>query len=213
MAKNWKPIIFCPALVNEIWDDRKTQTRRLVMPQPAVNLIPVLSVADDWQGWEFVDRDCIVQLRPKQYRSGDKLWVRETHYRYGEWVKNGITPTGRQKWEFKPTEDGFAYEAPKGVKPYAYREKAWYKRPSIFMPKSAAQLFLEVTDVRVEKLQDISTSDIIKEGVYPNMSYLGSANQYRHSFIGLWDELHKKRGYRWDANPTVWVNSFRVIDD
>ena len=87
-------------------------------------------------------------------------------------------------------------------------------KPSIFMPRKATRIFLKITNVRVERLQDITRSDIRKEGlVCPE--HLASDDKeynYRHWYIDdwikLWDSINKKRGYGWDTNPWVWVIVF-----
>jgi len=136
---------------------------------------------------------------------GDRLWVRETwrvianEERYGIVFKDG----GIKFFEGQTT--------------YKIEDK-W--RPSIFMPRWASRITLEITGVRVERLQDICESDVISEGcpdiplLYEpqNMSRIDVLNAQRLSwFAELWDSLNAKRGYGWDTNPWVWVIEFKVV--
>jgi len=89
-------------------------------------------------------------------------------------------------------------------------------RPSIFMPRWASRLTLEITEVRVERLQEISIEDIKCEGAYFDSDYAGAnaimnAFTPKLNFITLWDSLNAKRGYGWDKNPWVWVIQFRRV--
>jgi hypothetical protein len=108
-------------------------------------------------------------------------------------------------------------------------QSAYKWRPSIFMPREAARIFLKVTDVRVEQLQDISEEDAEREGVeqlelmqlkqIPNSLYVKIKNQtilpdcsHKAGFYNLWDTLNDKRGYAWGSNPWVWVISFERVN-
>lgn len=89
-------------------------------------------------------------------------------------------------------------------------------RPSIHMPREAARIFLRVTDVRVERLQDISDKDLIREGEAPYIHVDGSFNREatKTSYLGTWNSTIKpadRAHYGWDANPWVWVISFERI--
>ena len=94
-------------------------------------------------------------------------------------------------------------------------------RPSIYMPKEAARLFLRITDVRVERLQEITEDDAVAEGVKDPYEYQ-DANYYERvatdkeinasAFAGLWDSINDKRGYPWRDNPWVWVYEFEQCE-
>ena len=93
-------------------------------------------------------------------------------------------------------------------------------RPSIHMPKEAARLFLRVTDVRVERLQDIKNADLRAEGIpipflpqelnsqFNRLGAINDCKQAREEFMSLWDSLNAARGYGWTSNPWVWVYTF-----
>ena len=117
-----------------------------------------------------------------QYRRGGILWVRET------WSKD-VNGDYVYRTNYGSTEDD------------SFPPSLFKWRPSIHMPKAAARIWLEVTDVRVERVQDITEEDAQAEGV-----------DSLADFIELWDKLNAKRGYGWDTNPWVWVIEFRVVE-
>ena len=136
-----------------------------------------------------------------------RLWVKETHYRYGYWAKNGKTKTGKQKYEFTALSDEVRYfDNPPDRVERSKEIIGWFKRPSIFMPRWASRITLEVTGARIERLQEISNEDIRKEGV----AVLGCVT-HRLNFEQLWDSLNGKT-FPWASNPFVWVIEFRRID-
>ena len=85
-------------------------------------------------------------------------------------------------------------------------------RPSIFMPREAARIFLRVTDVRAERLQDITEADAECEGVIARHDTACTGTSARISFAELWDSINNKRGYGWDKNPWIWVISFERVN-
>lgn len=222
------PILFSTPMVQAILEDRKPMTRRK-LPDWASDYSSCNIVMDP----ELCDPDSD-EIKPKQYyglyaefdggewnlkcpygKPGDLLWVRETHYRYGKWVKNGTTKTGKQKWKFSPAligGSGFRYQddPPDTIIRPVNRTLGWYKRSSLFMPKTAARIWLEVTDVRVERLQDISDKDAFLEGIQTHANN-GSKDDgtARGCFKSLWESINGDGS--WDANPWVWVVRFKVI--
>lgn len=134
-----------------ILDDRKNQTRR-VIPQKYLD--------------RYVTEEMI--LHCPYGVAGDRLWVREKHWHWGRWLKNGKTKTGRQKWKFKGDRglENIRYATDYNDSlPLIKSEFGWWKRPSIFMPKWAARTWLEILKVHVERLQDITYQDCIAEGI------------------------------------------------
>lgn len=191
-----KPILFNTAMVRAILDGRKTQTRRVVKPQP--------------QSYSFDGRVYIFdegELPKPQYQPGDILWVRET------WKKVCATESYYEGGEIVNSEElfGYMYRAdnlirwderePKNDEFHLSditRELKW--RPSIHMPREAARLFLRVTDVRVERLHEMTDDDVRREGI-----------ENPGDFIRLWDSTIKavdRDRYGWYANPWVWVYTF-----
>jgi hypothetical protein len=194
-----RPILFSGPMVCAILAGTKTQTRRVVMPQPdwiessgrwrwpvpkskVVSCTEVVTASREW--WEY--------LLPEQcsYATGDRLWVRETWRVFG----------GRE-YEYQQEPRAVQYRADI-LDAIEYLQAEW--RPSIFMPRWACRLVLEVVAVRVERLQDISTKDAIAEG-----STIQDHARSKEWFFTLWDSLNAKRGYGCETNPWVWVIEFQ----
>ena len=103
---------------------------------------------------------------------------------------------------------------------YTTTSDGLYWKPSIHMPKEAARIFLRATDVRVEKLQDVTLKDIEQEGLYCDPEYADPTRTGHYAyepgmrihFTKLWDSLNAKRGFGWDVNPWVWAYSFERVD-
>ncbi len=182
-----KPILFNIEMVRAIMEGRKTVTRRVVKPQPpATSVVRKRGCAWDWSFWADCNMGHVMKL---PYHPGDILWVRETWN--GDWC------------------DHYIYKADGGsAKSAGYTaEPKWH--PSIHMPREAARLFLRVTDVRVERLQDINLdppgpkNQVVREGL-----------RYLSDFIAVWDRTIKPADlhlYGWEANPWVWVIEFERI--
>lgn len=231
-----RPILFSGSMIRAILDGRKTQTRRVIKEVPTFKHIdrPIMDwglsgchTDDDGRYWlevqTEVDDSSVSELLCHHGQPGDRLWVKETHWRFGIWRKNGLTSAGRQKWRFVALRHdlGVQFSAPAPT-PTRGR-KGWHKRPSIFMPRPDSRITLEVVSVRVESLQDISEDDAKAEGIrdlsQPFGTNLGFGVEEpfsehgtsRQAFRGLWDSINSKRVYGWDVNPWVWVIGFRRL--
>ena len=134
---------------------------------------------------------------------GDRLWVRETHYKYGFWERF------LGKWIFHATTKEVRYfdNPPDNVLTGFQTTKGWYKRPSIFMFRFDSRIDRDITEVRVERVQEISPPDISAEGYDPFGIPAGV-----FWFKELWDSINAKRGYSWSDNPWVWVPSFKAVN-
>lgn len=208
---NERPIVFSTEMVQAILDGRKTQTRRVIKPQP-INAQCGLITSDGtvlfFEGTSPESRGCANGLHhPKFGKIGDHLWVREA------WCLDIEDPYVIPKTQ------------PLGVEIF-YRAdgeilmgdqictSVW--KPSIFMPRWASRITLEITDIRVERVQAISADDVIAEGIPPYTLARGCLAQPpddpRWKFIELWDSINKKRGYGWDSNPWVWVIEFKKVE-
>lgn len=186
-----KPILFNTEMVRAILDRRKTCTRRVIKPPENMDGIPVGKGGDSSNPLGFMYPGCI--KRP-QYQPGDILYVRET------WKK---APNGYYYYEDWKRND-------------IADVTKW--KPSIRMPKEAARIWLKVTDVRVERLQDITEEGAKKEGAIDNRGFIHSPNnEYdnvhtaREHFVKIWNNTIKKSNldrYGWDASPWVWVIEF-----
>jgi hypothetical protein len=225
-----RPILFNAKMVRAVLDGRKTQTRRVVKPQPETyNGKPVHDQGrlhnSGWlyDGQFFIDDGQMMDhLFHEVYgRKGspyggvyadgtaDSMWVRETH----TW----ITLADNDPWRERATADGCLKRHPDGYDvAMIYRADGdeigsnW--RPSIFMPRWGSRITLDLVDVRIERLQDISEADAIAEGVAHNWLAATDDDPPCYSAVDscrtLWDSINSKRGYGWDINPWVWVVEF-----
>lgn len=176
-------------MVRAILDGSKTQTRRILSPQPEYV----------W-GWGVPNSDpehfcahvrypgrhqpdpwvrCPYGVPPNRGKLGSRLWVRET-------------------WREGPS--GALYRATDDDGTPAVRWK-----PSIHMPRRYSRITLEIVSIRVERVKQISDADILSEG-FPE-----DPPSYAEGFAGVWDRINGKRGFGWDVNPFVWVIEFKRI--
>jgi hypothetical protein len=209
--------------VQAILDRRKTQMRLVIKPRdpwksesdgsPAY--VPALLENGEW-GWLF-DGCTYGVIGCSPYQPGDRLWVKETWGKddNGEYV---------YRTNYGTTEDD------------SFPPSMFKWRPSIHMPKEAARIWLEVEDVRVERVQDITENDADWEGVgkcpYEHRVYgaygyghdsmcwaegdcrnpnKACSKSVREHFREYWNSLYAKRGFGWDTNPWVWVIEFGVV--
>ena len=235
MAESERPILFSGPMVRALLEGRKTQTRRVVKPQPAPN-----QPHDGGTTWHFDARrgvhvpcGSVGHLSVKEKgglacpygQPGDRLWVRETWAPHADELQHYSATT--------PASASIYYQADGGLwgdddmragrgwfvpgDPHVNR---WH--PSIHMPRWASRLTLEVTGVRVERLQDISESDARAEGVARNPAQEGTWLDYpagtsaagwkdpQRSFQSLWETINGPDS--WAANPWVWVVEFRRVE-
>ena len=237
-----RPIIFQPKSVKGTLKGDKTQTRRLVKLK-TIPIEYVTHICKDGSGKGFIawiisneskdktqaEMDKLTVERypnnegfPCPYGEiGDRLWVRESFYACGTWVKNGLTKNGKQKWKFKDLTVKYKYfdNPPKYIHKGRNNELGWYKRPALFMPRKAARLILEITDRRVERLQNITAHDAIAEGIFWSDHHQGYVvdedgscfykNDPTESYYKLWVIIHGSKS--WDENSFVWVVQYKKI--
>ena len=231
-----KPILFNTEMVREILDGRKTCTRRVVKYKYDNTQ---MEVKTDKYGSRLIEIQCDVEgetygknsdgstwrrLRPfiekkPPYRRGDVLYVREAWCKYGKLDYFDQVIDGTEKY----------YYAADGANPTPYNTflvqrdgydeykdtPVWH--PSIHMPKAAARIWLKVTDVRVERLQDITEAQAEKEGYIPQGLFTGDEITLpaTYWFSKFWNFTIKKSDldrYGWAANPYVFVIEFSKID-
>ena len=192
-----KPILFNTEMVQAILDGRKSCTRRVVKPQweecPHCKYVHNEYIYDEMAENVYCAR-CGYPLEPERrspYQPEDILYVRETWHRYTKRVGKG---------EGCHLEEHYGYKA--SIANSEDAEEPW--KPSIHMPKKAARICLKVTNVSVERLQDITGDGAEAEGCF---DYTSTAL----GFPDVWDSTIKKSDldrYGWDANPWVWVIEF-----
>lgn len=205
---NIKPILFNGEMVRAIINGRKTVTRRIVKPKYSNTHIEwktdkygrrLIELQNDVEGETHGRREdgttwhkllAYRELKPP-YHTGDILYVRET------WAKlPGASSKGGYAYKYKASQEGEYWSKVNGFR--------WH--PSIHMPKEAARIFLKVTDVRIERLQDIH-----KDKPGPNNQIVREGFLYGCDFIAGWNETVSKKDldkYGWEANPWVWVIEF-----
>ena len=231
-----RPILFNGAMVRAILAGRKTQTRRVIDSKR------VLDAAQKKIGFEFsmeharasnfvaeLERLGVIKPAAAPFRSmqlsvpirhpddartpwqdcgyhrmycplgapGDRLWVRETHLIRGAGTDCGYRA---DMSDFDAVGIGAMYGG-------------W--KPSIFMPRWASRITLEITGVRVERVRQISGGDAIAEGIIPLFSASDTPEMRAATAVAaysnLWDSINKKRGFGWDVNPWVWVIEFKRV--
>jgi hypothetical protein len=184
-----RPIIFSGPMVRAIIDGRKIQTRRVVKTHGTTfwehgGYTPC--EMEEGDVWTHIVKatGLYASTAPTfccQYgQPGDRLWVRETF--------SEAEPCG---WIYRADCDA---------------GKTW--KPSIFMPRAASRITLEIARVRVERLHEIEELDARLEGVEP---FAPDDGRYRDGFQELWDSINEARGFGWDKNPWVWVIEFKKL--
>lgn len=196
-----KPILFNTDMVKAILDGRKSCTRRLVKFLSGENPKWTGYIKDGAMLYNGKNEPCI---RTQPYQPGDILYVRET------WHK------GLERYIYRADYS----DAEKFYRDGKEINMKWH--PSLHMPKEAARLFLRVTNVRVERLQDITENGAKAEGAIDNRGFIHSPdNDYdrihtaKENFIEIWNSTVKKSdldSYGWTANPYVWVIEFERCD-
>jgi hypothetical protein len=193
-----RPILFSGEMVRAILEDRKTQTRRMLKKQP-VDIIPARGDEEGkiWftlrERMENIDDQRGDVIRCRYGLPGDLLWVRET------WAGDD--------WH------GYAYKA---TMPDAlpFGEEVTFRtwKSPYHMRREASRISLEITNVRVERLKQITMSDCMAEGIEVSNSHWnwGGSKLYIDRYRNLWDSLNGKK-FPWESNPWVWVIEFKRV--
>lgn len=230
---NEKPILFSGPMVKAILDGRKTVTRRVVKPQPPEGCVYRINgnhnkaccfvdgPIDDKTIWVRPTARSKDHLLPCPYgQPGDRLWVRETHGVFGV----NTSCTVNVGYKARLSEGKTIADTDGGLDVIEVEPEQWvwaskYSdtdrwRPSIFMPRWASRITLEILSIDVERLQQITLDGVVAEGIEPIKSG-AHANQYwREETISKfsvgWDRINGKReGCSWNSDPWVWVIGFK----
>lgn len=235
-----RPIIFSGEMVKAILDGKKTMTRRVIKSDIGAydhgHIIKQSSDKSREGSACFFNKPvgCMVTssklVKCPYGKIGDRLWVREKFnlFTFSEDMESAYPLKNlctADEWE---DEDAWGRIQKDII--YAESEKAreFFKndkfRSPLFMPRWVSRILLEITDIRVERLNDISEADAVKEGlrilpasgryvVNPGDQHFGGASHDAvEVFSWLWDSLNTKKGYPWSSNPWVWVVEFKVIE-
>lgn len=208
MKNDDHPLLMSVPLVQQTIKRLKTKTRRIIKSNPA-GIVQFIG-ADNKPTWQYGfcathDRVINKHIDCPYGKPGSLLWVREkwqgfrqTNIEYDEWEEME-SPKDRHEQHYQPVYAADGRNFP----------NKWL--PSIFMPREFSRITLEITNVSAEKLQDISISDALAEGM---------AGKYQNPIIEfkeLWDSLNASRGYGWAKNPWVWAIEYKAhlcnIDD
>jgi hypothetical protein len=226
-----RPILFSSPMVRAILDSRKTQTRRAVKPQPIVHT----NGSIEWHSPRYDNGDGVNYFHTFELQGlmkdwvktcpygvpGDRLWVRETFYCdyvfAGDHAKSCVGCVNCKHTDddrIKQWREELYYRAdvPSGKFEDAgyWSEPGSYWKPSIFMPRWASRITLEITDVRVQRLQEISEEDAKAEGCFGVSVHESYPFTCREDYQQLWNEINGKKA-PWASNPWVWAVSFRRL--
>lgn len=203
------PIIFSAPMILALLDGSKTQTRRLA-----------------WKPWSNesnehyaavacpdISRDARGTPSPWQrVKPGDRLWVRESHWRAGRWKREYYEIGKAARWRFVPDhswDTQVCFEKPNEALTRPHRihdELAYWNRPSIFLPRELSRLSAVVTATKIERVQQISSEDAIAEGMTQGEHEIINIPQIK--FSTLWQTLHGPGS--WNENPEVVALTFTV---
>jgi hypothetical protein len=238
-----RPILFSAPMVRAILEGRKSQTRRVVKPQP----VDCTQAVAHFRGREWHAKMADPEIagltlhlgeHPCPYgQRGDRLRVKEHAWMFCERRPNGVTKTGRQKWHYVPLRAAPVLHCESHpdrptigvVHPETGNEWGWRKKLGRFLPAWASRITLDVTAVRVERLQDISQVDAKAEGARlqdwsgedplaqysewggdaPPKSSTPGFYTYRNGYRRVWEHINGVGS--WAANPWVWVLEFRRV--
>lgn len=199
--KKFHPILFSSPMVQAILEGRKTMTRRIIKSRHESGLFQIeRKLTGEITGitsldWDERSGNVTNDIHCPYGKIGDVLWVRETYHVNDV---SGEFPDIEKKW-YNYKADHLDRDPGPMWPPF----DKW--KPSIFMPKAACRIFLEITNIKVERLKDISEADAKAEGV----SVAECCHAYYHGFSILWQKINGKES--WEANPFVWVVGFKQI--
>ena len=201
-----RPILFSAPMVRALLAGTKTQTRRVAKLSASARVKAVGSQ----RNWHPEDAAAVAAC--PYGRPGDRLWVKETH-RFGiAWDKSKPTQI--------PTVAAIRYEADGVIRTTGQKLEPGKARPSLFMRQTFSRLTLEITEIRVERLQAITEADAEAEGVTPAskdhtaaaVAYIFGAKEFqahKSAYATLWEQINGPGS--WALNPWVWVVTFKRV--
>lgn len=201
-----RPILFNTEMVQAILDGRKTCTRREIKFSNGMTGRPIGKAGDSSNPLGVMYPGGI--KRPL-YQPGDILYVRETWQKAGQVDEFDHIIDGTEKYYYAAGPEAPCFDFWVDPETGEHKDHMPWK-PSIHMPKAAARIWLKVTDVRVERLQDITEAGAINEGCIDDIEY-AKGKSARNHFVDIWNSTIKKSDidiYGWSANPWVWVIEF-----
>lgn len=229
---NTHPILFSPPMVKAILRKRKSQTRRdsgleLINKNPNYyqyrGYLPDKNVhcfskmcKNEWVGMEYI--------KCRFGKPGDILWVKEMYYAFGYWTKENNKYIFRDQTADCNKQYLYHENPPERIEKRFSSILGWHKRNSLFMPQSASRIRLQVDDIKVERLNDISYDDCIAEGIEwdncgmnrdysvqdPDCEGSYSFDSVEDSYKSLWELLNGKGS--WQLNPWLFVPVFTRVD-
>ena len=234
-----RPVLFNGEMVKAILEDRKTMTRRVMKRSMPGDISECRLTKDNILYMEHLGGYTTFRPRACPYGTpGDRLWVKETwkiasfmegdpiefQYKadgaiaeenissdclnYEDWYERVCIQSTdyliKIGWKYKDGEGCFRWENGKSPLPW---------KPSMFMPHWASRIMLEITNVRLGQVQEISEDDATKEGCVPYVDPFENTKitNARQGFVQLWNFINEKRGFGWEANPWVWVIEFKRV--
>ena len=200
-----RPILFNTEMVKAILDGRKTCTRRAIKFSNGMTGRPIGKAGDSSNPLGVMYPGGI--KRP-QYQPGDILYVRETWQNAGLVDEFDHVIAGTEKYYYAAGPEAPCFDFWVDPETGEHKDRMPWK-PSIHMPKEAARIWLKVTDVRVERLQEMDKTDALKEGIDPRLCL--NLSHALTKLKKIWDSTIKKSDldiYGWDADPWVWVIEF-----
>jgi hypothetical protein len=202
-----RPLLFSGPMVRALLNGSKTETRRVFKSKNG----GVQPRANDLPGMRQILRNC------PYGQPGDRLWVRENGWERPERTAK-MMREGADTWKpYYFDADGLSWQDSADFKAWGFK-----RRPSIHMPRWASRITLEITEVRVERLQDISEADAIAEGIESEpgtahwKNYDPSPGGWRYwespiqSYRTFWNSINGPDA--WDENPWVWVVAFKRVE-
>lgn len=206
MSTKERPILFSGPMVRAILEGKKTQTRRVVKPQPPAG----------YRQWGRVISDHVAFTNhPLQGEKGDVIGARCPYGQDSDrlWLRESMRMDNEGTWLYSADNEpaGCDMEDDHLMIPWVMGKQTEHC-PSIHMPHWASRITLEVISVRVERIQDITPADMQAEGI--DCLYDGDQiNEHytRQAWVNLWDGINAARGYSWESNPFVWRVEFRKV--